>query len=65
MQREIVGFHQEAHGDWIAELACGHHRHVRHRPPFESRPWVLKAGGRRERLGTTLECGLCAQHLRR
>jgi hypothetical protein len=59
MERPIVGFRQDEHGDWVAELACGHRRHVRHRPPFESRPWVVTAEGRRERLGTPLECGLC------
>jgi hypothetical protein len=59
MERAIVGFHQDAAGDWVAELACGHRRHVRHRPPFELRPWVVEAEGRRRRLGTPLECGLC------
>jgi uncharacterized protein DUF3565 len=61
VQRAIVGFHQDAHGDWIAELACGHRRHVRHRPPFEHRPWVVDPDARRARLGTTIACGLCEQ----
>jgi hypothetical protein len=61
VQRAIVGFHQDAGGDWVAELACGHERHVRHRPPFFPAPWVLVAEARRERLGTPLDCGRCDQ----
>ena len=63
MQRVIVGYHQDAHGAWIAELACGHARHVRHEPPFQLRPWALDAEERRRRLGTTIECGLCEQRV--
>lgn len=61
MQRAIVGFHQDADGDWVAELACGHERHVRHRPPLFPEPWVLDAEARRERIGTPLDCSLCEQ----
>ena len=61
VERAIVGYHQDEQGDWIAELACGHQRHVRHRPPFEVRPWILDADSRRERLGTPIDCGLCEQ----
>jgi hypothetical protein len=57
----IVGFRQDERGDWIAELACGHRQHVRHEPPFHQRPWVLDAKGRRQRLGTPLQCRLCDQ----
>src|SRR5581483_10332212 len=63
MERRIVGFHQDEQGEWVAELACGHRRHVRHRPPFQLRPWVVDAVSRRERLGTLLDCGLCDQRL--
>jgi hypothetical protein len=63
VQREIVGYHQDGHGDWVAELACGHRQHVRHQPPFQLRPWVVDADGRRQRLGTLLECRLCEQGL--
>jgi hypothetical protein len=59
MQRQIVGYHLDEAGEWIVELSCGHRRHARHRPPFEVRPWILEAEGRRKRLGTPLECGLC------
>jgi Protein of unknown function (DUF3565) len=61
VERVIVGYHQDEEGDWVADLSCGHQRHVRHRPPFQQRPWVVDAEGRRERLGTLLECGLCDQ----
>jgi Protein of unknown function (DUF3565) len=57
---KIVGFHQDDEGDWIAELSCGHCQHVRHRPPFVERPWVLTEAGRAARIGATVECPKCA-----
>jgi len=57
--RPIDGFHQDEHGDWVAELRCGHGQHVRHKPPFWSRPWVLTDEGRAEKLGAKLPCVLC------
>lgn len=57
--RAITGYHLDDIGDWVAELACGHNQHVRHRPPFQLREWVLEAAGRAERLGTLLPCTLC------
>ena len=59
MRRSIVGFHQDEDGDWVAELSCLHNQHVRHRPPFQERPWVLIEAGRSARLGTDVECPLC------
>jgi len=59
VQRAITGYHQDNGGDWVAELSCGHDQHVRHRPPFEERPWVQSAAGRSSRLGKPLECPLC------
>jgi hypothetical protein len=61
VQRAIVGFHQDEKSDWVAELACGHGQHVRHRPPWTVRPWVLTPEGRRTRIGQTLDCKLCDQ----
>jgi Protein of unknown function (DUF3565) len=61
VERAIVGFHLDAQGEWVAELACGHRQHVRHRPPFYPRPWVLEAETRQQRLGAPLECRLCDQ----
>jgi tellurite methyltransferase len=59
MAPTITGFHRDAVGDWVAELSCGHDQHVRHRPPFQERPWVIGAAGREARLGTPLPCALC------
>lgn len=59
MERAIEGFHQDEHGDWVAELRCGHGQHVRHRPPFWSRPWVTTAEGRAAKIGTPLPCVRC------
>ena len=59
MKRRIVGFHQDALGDWVADLECGHRQHVRHDPPWRTRPWVLTPEGRRERMGAELECPHC------
>lgn len=59
MERAITGFHLDDEGDWVAELVCGHDQHIRHRPPFQLRPWVLEASTRERRLGAPLECPLC------
>ncbi|WP_447977490.1 DUF3565 domain-containing protein [Candidatus Nitrospira bockiana] len=61
MQQPIVGFHQDEHGDWVADLACGHGQHVRHQPPFVSRLWVLTEAGRRDHLGRMLNCTRCEE----
>jgi len=55
----ITGFHQDAEGQWVAELACGHTQHMRHRPPWQNRPWVADAEQRAAKLGTPVECPLC------
>jgi cytochrome c-type biogenesis protein CcmH/NrfF len=59
MNRPIVGYHQDEHGDWVAELGCGHGQHVRHQPPMTVRPWVLTEAGRAQQLGTMLNCLRC------
>lgn len=61
MRQRIVGFHQDEQGDWVADLACGHGQHVRHAPPFSSRPWVLDPESRRGRLGQELNCKKCEE----
>lgn len=55
----MIGFHIDEEGDWVAHLDCGHRQHVRHRPPFQERSWVVDETGRRGRLGEPLECPLC------
>jgi tellurite resistance-related uncharacterized protein len=59
MTRRIVGFRLDDAGDWVALLDCGHPQHVRHRPPFELRPWVTTDDGRRAKLGLPLDCVRC------
>lgn len=59
--RAIVGYHQDAEGDWVADLSCGHGQHVRHDPPWQNRPWVGTVEGRAGFIGTTLPCVLCGQ----
>ena len=59
MLRAITGFHQDEEGDWVAELRCGHGQHVRHKPPFFSRPWTTSEEGRAEKLGAELPCIYC------
>lgn len=58
--RPITGFRQDEEGHWVAELACGHTQHVRHDPPWQSRPWVVTPEGRASRLGVPLNCVECA-----
>lgn len=57
--RAITGFHRDEEQHWVAELACGHTQHVRHRPPWEMRPWVETEEGRATMLGRELACGYC------
>ena len=59
MQREIVGFAQDVAADWYAELSCGHTQHVRHSPPFISRPWAASGEGRESKIGASLDCVRC------
>lgn len=59
MRQPIVGYHQDDEGHWVAQLACGHNQHVRHDPPWQNRPWVQSAAGRRENLGLLLTCVKC------
>lgn len=61
--RAIVALTRDAdeHGEvWIAALDCGHRRHVRHRPPQSSYPWLTTEAGRAAKLGAPLECTRCA-----
>ncbi|MGV3722020.1 MAG: DUF3565 domain-containing protein, partial [Actinomycetota bacterium] len=53
---------QDEEGQWVAELSCGHTRHVRHQPPWELRPWTLTAEGRASRLGEALRCKDCGEN---
>ena len=59
MRRPIAGFHVDAEGHWVAELACGHFQHVRHALPWINRPWVTTPGGRARAIGRLLECKKC------
>lgn len=61
IQRSIIGFHQDEHGDWVADLECGHTQHVRHRPPWQKRDWVVSEEGRSNHLGQTLPCKICRE----
>tara|TARA_R110002167_G_scaffold79017_1_gene218372 strand:+ start:744 stop:950 length:207 start_codon:yes stop_codon:yes gene_type:complete len=59
MYSPIAGFHKDEENDWVAELACGHFQHVRHNPPWVSRPWVISVGGRKSMIGHKLPCKKC------
>jgi tellurite resistance-related uncharacterized protein len=61
MDTTISGFHQDEAGDWVAELACEHGQHMRHRPPWTLRAWVTTAEGRQSKLGSVIDCPLCDQ----
>jgi hypothetical protein len=58
-KRKIVGFHQDEHQDWVAELECGHNQHVRHNPPWTNCPWVVTPQGRQDHIGHELLCPAC------
>ena len=57
--RKITGFHTDEHGDWVAELECGHGQHVRHSPPWMVREWVCTEERRSGYLGRELNCVIC------
>lgn len=59
MLRTITGYHRDEELHWVAQLDCGHHQHVRHNPPWVSRPWVTTPRGRESMIGTQLECRKC------
>jgi tellurite methyltransferase len=61
VQSTIEGFHQDELGAWVAKLSCGHRQHVRHKPPFWVRPWVITPEGRATQIGSPLRCLLCEQ----
>lgn len=58
-ESRVRAFDQDEEGHWVAELECGHAQHVRHRPPMETREWVLTDEGRRGRIGATFPCRYC------
>jgi len=57
--RAVTGFHLDAEGHWVADLACGHGQHVRHDPPWQNRLWVTTPEGRAGFVGTLLACVKC------
>ncbi len=59
MIRLIAGFHQDDDGDWVADLSCLHRQHLRHRPPFQDRAWVIDDLTRQKRVGSAIDCPLC------
>ncbi len=59
MKQAICGYHQDEENHWVAQLACGHFQHVRHKPPFMNRPWVISLKGRQGMLGQLLNCKKC------
>lgn len=59
IERSIVGFDQDDEAHWVAELDCGHTRHVRHQPPFVLRPWTQSKEGREGFVGQPLRCLRC------
>ena len=60
-ERRTIGFHRDEQGDWVADLECGHTRHVRHNPPWEERPWVESEEGRAKFLGYLVRCKKCEE----
>lgn len=59
MKQSIMGYYLDEEGHWVAQLACGHHQHVRHDPPWMNRSWVIIPAGRQQMLGHQLECPKC------
>ena len=43
----------------MADLDCGHSRHMRHNPPLANRPWLNSETERIRMLGVELDCQTC------
>ena len=63
MKAKIIDFHLDEIYDWVADLDCGHTQHVRHKPPFINRAWVVDPELRAEKIGLELNCLKCHQAL--
>jgi hypothetical protein len=61
MKQKIAGYHKDDENHWVAQLTCGHFQHVRHDPPWITRPWVITDEGRNSMLGFELNCKKCDQ----
>ena len=61
-KQPMIGYHLDEENHWVAELSCGHFQHVRHDPPWTTRPWVLTEEGRTSMLGYALDCKKCDRH---
>jgi len=59
VRRTITDYSLDGEDEWVAHLSCGHGQHIRHRPPFQLREWVLDPEGRNTHIGTPLDCPLC------
>ena len=61
MLRKIIGFQRdlEEPEQWLAKLDCHHFQHIRHKPPWQSRPWTQSEKGRCSMLGHELNCVKC------
>ena len=57
--RKIVGFRMDEDRNWVAQLECGHQKHVRNDPPYTDHHWVTTAQGRQEHMGQELSCSAC------
>ncbi len=57
--KKIVGFHMDVNRDWVADLECGHQKHVRRDSPYTDHHWVTTAQGRTEHMGQELACSAC------
>lgn len=61
MSSQIQSYLLGEDGFWVAQLTCGHRQHLRHKPPWEVRPWVMTDQGRKQYVGTVIECSDCAR----
>jgi hypothetical protein len=56
IKAKITGFHEDEYKDWVADLSCGHSRHFRHNPPFQTREFVTSPLARDAHIGLELDC---------
>jgi Protein of unknown function (DUF3565) len=59
MDHTITGYFQDADGQWVATLSCGHSQHIQHAASRNNHAWFLTETGRDDKIGVLMVCKHC------